>query len=582
MTRKSDLDLDTLLKALDRMQSSFAVYNNEFQLLYANAAARKAWPTHYSELEKGRSQEDAVKAEIRELFPHLSEDDLSNATAHAMEAQRTGEARELFARDGRIFRTHHEEVGDKGIVALGIDLTDLKAQEKKLDKLAKENFELANRDALTQLSNRRHFMAKVDGLVAECKDSRCEFAIGLIDLDGFKLINDVYGHPAGDELLKQTAMRLQDALGPDVLIARLGGDEFGIVIRGNYSRGVLEALGRKICDLLSIPIQLDREKVAIAASVGFASFPKAGDSRSILFKRADFALYHAKQNGKGLAIVFSSEHELDIRTQANLALRLHEADFEREFDVVFHPIFDARTRKVVGVEALARWQNPALGDVPPAQFIPLAEQSGQMTRLTPILLRKALECARDWPNPVCVSFNLSALELTSMRYARELLDIVKSARFPPERLVLEITETAMIRDTQGVTDILAMWRDERLRIALDDFGTGFSSLNHLARMPLDIVKVDRTFLDNIEQHDASSAVLKSICDLSRNLDLACIAEGVETPAQFEKVRDAGISLMQGYLFVEPLGRDQIANYIERQNRLLTPAYAPTIQKAVGS
>jgi len=564
MRREAELDLATLLKALDRMQSSFAVYDDSFQLLYANAAARDAWPTHYAELEKGRSQLDAVKAEIRELFPDLPNDNVANFAAFAVEAQRTGEVREIHARGGRIFRTHHEKVGDKGIVALGIDLTDLKAHQKKLQKLASENYKLANRDALTRLPNRRHFMSNIDELIDVQSGDVAEFTLGLIDLDGFKLVNDVYGHPTGDEMLRQTASRLQSILVTDVLLARLGGDEFGIVLKGRFSKPEIEKLGRDICADLARAYQLGTERVAVAACVGFASFPAAGDSRSVLFKRADFALYHAKQNGKGQAVVFSSEHELDIRNQAQLALRIREADLESELYVAFQPIFNAETKRAVGVEALARWHNPTLGYVSPAQFIPIAEQTGQMTRLTPVLMRKALRTARDWPDPIFLSINLSALEVTSIDYALELLAIIEASGFPAERLVLEITETAMIRDTQGVSQILDLWRDTGIRIALDDFGTGFSSLNHISRMPLDILKVDRAFLDDIEQRDASSAVLRSICDLSHNLDLICIAEGVETQPQFEKVQSAGIDLMQGYMLSRPLEEDDITRFLLSQ------------------
>ena len=563
MARKFDLDTNTLLEAIDRMQSSFAVYDNDFRLVYANAAARTAWPTLYSELANGRSQLDAVRGEIRRLFPDLPEDGVAEAAAYTLEAQETGEPREIHATDGRIFRTHHEKVGNDGTVAIGIDLTDLKAHEKKLQRLAKENFRLANKDELTGLSNRRHFMSVIDDLVGTSDTDDTSFSLVLIDLDGFKLVNDLFGHPVGDELLKETAGRLRERVGPDAILARLGGDEFGVVLVGNHEKDVLQNLGNNICSDLAEPFKLGTEQAQIAASVGVASYPISGKSRSVLFERADFALYHAKQSGKAQAVQFSKQHELDIKRRAALSLRLREADFDSEIHVEFQPILDAKGYCVIGVEALARWTNPSLGPVSPAEFIPLLEQSGQMSRVTPIVLRKALASARDWPSHVFLSVNLSAVEVSSLAYAEELVEIIESSGFPMTRTVIEITESAMIRDTDNVHDVLTFFRNQGIRIALDDFGTGFSSLNHLATMPIDILKVYRSFLQSIEHVSASADVLRAICDLGRNLNIVCIAEGVETDAQLETAQRAGIDSVQGFLLSTPLSRRDAKTFLDR-------------------
>ncbi|MEL7045116.1 MAG: EAL domain-containing protein, partial [Pseudomonadota bacterium] len=428
-----------------------------------------------------------------------------------------------------------------------------RSAKAQLQVYADENFEMANLDSLTGLGNRRRFSLDIDRLLDQGAAECPEFCVAMLDLDGFKLVNDAYGHPAGDALLAQTSERLKGCLEPGDTLARLGGDEFGLLCARTVSRAEIEALGQTICDSMSAPFDLGAISVQVTASVGFAAFPKAGKTRSELFERADFALYHAKENGKGHAVLFSAEHEFNIRQKANMELRLREAKLEDEFSVEFQPIMGSNSHQVFGFEALARWKSPSLGQIEPGSFIPLAEKSGLIRSLSPVLLEKALRLASEWSTSVFLSFNLSPQEVTSREYAQQLLTIIDRSGFAPERLIFEITETALDREVGQVTEVLNLFRRAGVRVALDDFGHGSSSFSRLAQMPLDVLKIDRSFLDESGfAHRQASAVLQSIADLSKNLNIFTIIEGVETQSQLDVVQAAGIDLAQGYYFSRPM------------------------------
>ncbi|MEM9758935.1 MAG: EAL domain-containing protein [Pseudomonadota bacterium] len=437
-----------------------------------------------------------------------------------------------------------------------------RAAKAQLQVYADENFEMANLDSLTGLGNRRRFSLEIDRLLDEETDGCPQFCVAMLDLDGFKLVNDAYGHPAGDALLVQTSERLKACLEPGDTLARLGGDEFGLLCARTMNREEIEALGQAICDALSAPFDLGAVTVQVTASIGFAAFPKAGKTRSELFERADFALYHAKENGKGHAVLFSAEHEFNIRQKANMELRLREANLEDEFSVEFQPIMGSNSHQVFGFEALARWKSPSLGQIEPGSFIPLAEKSGLIRSLSPVLLEKALRLASEWSTSVFLSFNLSPQEVTSREYAQQLLTIIDRSGFAPERLIFEITETALDREVTQVTEVLNMFRQTGIRVALDDFGHGSSSFSRLAQMPLDVLKIDRSFLDQTGfAHRQASAVLQSIADLSKNLNIFTIIEGVETQQQLDVVQAAGIDLTQGYYFSRPMPAEQVECFL---------------------
>lgn len=571
MAKSKDLDLTTLLEAIDKLESLFAIYDNDFNLVFANRASHEAWPDLYAALQQGCSQHEAIEKEITRQFPDRSPEEIAAFTEYAVKSASSGERGESRAQNGRIYRTWHEKMGDDWVVAVGLDLTDLKKQERQLSKLASENFNLANVDELTGLANRRHFVREIDRLLSDVGEAARGFCLCLMDLDGFKIVNDVYGHPMGDVLLKEVAHRLDSALGDDCVKARLGGDEFAILIQKEMDRTEIEDLAAMLREQIEQPYLVGDESVRVGASMGFVCYPDAGTARAQLLSRADFALYHSKQNQKGGATIFSAEHEEKVQRDGSLELALREADIDEEFYVLFQPLISAVTGETTSIEALARWQSPLVGAIPPAQFVPIAERSGYISKIAQSLFRKAVEVACTWPEHVSLSFNLSPIEVRSIDHVRALISIVEEADIAAGRIIFELTETAMIGQSAQVMEILRELKECGVKVALDDFGTGYSSLNYLSHMPLDIVKIDRAFLEGIEQSHASSSVLKSICDLCRNLGLTNVIEGVETELQAKHVKVAGVDMIQGYLYSRPITASDIEVFLEDKSDARTAA-----------
>lgn len=441
-------------------------------------------------------------------------------------------------------------------------------QHLRLQALNEENRKLANTDSLTGLSNRRQFLHEIDELVQRHELYASEFVVALLDLDGFKPINDVFGHPAGDQVLVQTAERLKVAFEDEpVTVARLGGDEFGLLFRKpGTDEQVLETV-RRACRELKKPFNFDEGSANLTATIGMARFPTAADTRSHLFDRAEYALYYAKQHSKAEPVFFSHEHERLIFANSAMEQALRHADLEKEMTVEFQPVLDLSAGHSRGVEALARWYSPQLGRVRPDLFIKAAENIGMIGHLTEVLFRKAVAEAVHWPADLILSFNLSAISLTSAGPVQRLLSIADRAGMPSHRLMFEITESAVMKDFDSAQEVLAVIRNAGCRIAIDDFGTGFSSLAYVHRLPIDTLKVDRSFIRDLTRNEKSANVLRSILGLCENLEMDCIIEGVETQEQFDLVTDLGGVYIQGYYYSKPLsaGDTHMVLQIEFEN-----------------
>ena len=432
--------------------------------------------------------------------------------------------------------------------------------------LSDENFRLANLDSLTELPNRRRFFGNMSELIERCDQSGERFAVGLIDLDGFKPVNDIYGHAAGDRVLIEAGQRLREALPENVFLARLGGDEFGMLVEGNPSKGDVIALGEMVCAILQVRFSLPNASAQVAGSVGFACYPEAGTSPNQLLERADYALYHGKSHRRGRPTLFSAEHETAIRAYSTIEQCLRRADLDTEFFLEYQPIIDVAAGRVVAFEALARWHSPQLGRVSPADFIPVAERSDQISRLTQHLLRRALAAAEKWPADVRISFNLSVRDLTSEETALSLVTAVNGSGLPPSRLDFEITETALMRDFAKACEALRLFRALGAGISLDDFGTGYSSLSYVHRLPLDKIKIDRSFISEVVHDEASRKIVKSMLDLCRNLNVIAVVEGVETDEQVTVLRALGCHQMQGFLFGRSMPEAETARFLARFGR----------------
>jgi diguanylate cyclase (GGDEF)-like protein len=436
--------------------------------------------------------------------------------------------------------------------------TILSAQHQELQRLNEENHQLALTDSLTSLPNRRKFYADLDALTKDA--AALPFAVGVLDLDRFKPINDTYGHQIGDRLLIAIALRLRETASPACRVYRLGGDEFGLIdfdVEG-FERGC-----ERVLQQIHAPLQIGEIVISVGGSLGIAHYPDAGTTAADLFDRADYALYHAKHANGGGVCVFTASLETAVRADRAIEVALQASRFEDELSVVLQPIIELATGRLGAVEVLARWTSPLLGEVSPAEFIAIAERSTVIHSITRTVIRKGLQAAQQLPDDVGVSFNISACDLTSATTLAFIRREIECAGIQPERIWIEVTETAVMRNADAAAEALSAFRDLGVRIALDDFGTGYSSLSYVHRLPLDKIKIDRSFVKDVgrEQGDKITAAVITLC---HTMGLECVAEGVETRAQAELLKKAGCEHAQGYLFSKPLPLDVL---LERHARL---------------
>ena len=444
--------------------------------------------------------------------------------------------------------------GYQGFCKLIRSQAALAAKQKETERLNAENERLAHTDALTGLPNRRFFFSRLEELIDDIEGADKVFAVGVVDLDRFKLINDTYGHQLGDLLLTEVGNRLKslDIAGLD--ICRLGGDEFGFLYKASQEEAA--KTGQVICDAISKPYRISDIRMTVGASCGIAFYPEAGSSAHVLFDRSDYALYNSKTSSRGRVTVYSADHEARIRSDRAIESALHRADLDKEFKVYFQPVVSLSDRMIVGFESLARWQNPALGAIPPSEFIPIAEKTGLIHRLTLNLFAKAVQQIQTLPGELCLSFNLSAHDITSSETVAALLEIIRSNDLDPHLVTFEITETSVVGSYEAAAACLTTLRAAGVKLALDDFGTGYSSLGYLHRLPIDCVKIDRSFIAGIDDPVAKN-VVTSIVGLCQSMEMLCVLEGVETQNQLEAAELLNCRLVQGYHFAAPMPFEEI-------------------------
>ncbi|SQG00437.1 diguanylate cyclase/phosphodiesterase [Paucimonas lemoignei] len=442
------------------------------------------------------------------------------------------------------------------------DFTRLVNMQARTEKLSNENQQMANLDSLTGLANRRKFFTRLDSMLAEARLNNQRLAVGLIDLDGFKPVNDLYGHSVGDKLLYQVGKRLTGLLEDGVHLARLGGDEFALIIPDAKCDAQLLAFGEKICARMREPFILVDIPIQISASLGLATFPDLAGCDTEIYEYADYALYQSKRHRPGTVCLFSAAHRQQLNRQGLTEQALRRAELDDEFYLVFQPIVDIHTQRTVAFEALARWQSPELGNVQPSEFIPIAERIGMVNRLTVPLLTKALQAAVTWPKGIRLSFNLSAHDCGSEDAAQQIARIIQDSAFDPSCVDLEITETAVIQDLAQTQRAIALFRGLGCGISLDDFGTGYSSLSQIHALSLTKLKVDRTFVTDIHLNPASFKIVKSLLALCADMQLECIVEGVETDAELNALKSLGCARAQGYLFSRPIPSKEIEPWFD--------------------
>jgi diguanylate cyclase (GGDEF)-like protein len=439
-------------------------------------------------------------------------------------------------------------------------------RQQEMQILSDENQRLAYLDAVTGLPNRRSFLARLDETIMASRLEPMRFAVALIDLDGFKSVNDVHGHAAGDELLIEVGQRLKGLATSHVFLARLGGDEFGLILTSVASDDEITIFGEAVLARLRAPCRVNDAIVVVAGSMGVAIHPQAGHTAADLFKRADYALYYIKQTQKGRIVIFSESHEIVVRRNARIEQALRRADFEEELDLVYQPIIDTVTNRVLAFEALARWHNPDIGPVSPQIFLPIAERRQLMGRVTETLLVKALQAARPWPRYVTLCFNLSACDVMSPAIMHAVKRIVLRSGIDPSRIEFEIAETAAMEDFAQIAESIGLLRDLGARIALDNFGSGFSSLGRLLLLKVDKIKLDKTFVSALGRGRTGASIIQSVVGLCGELGIDCVIDGVETEFQRAVLQGLGCRWMQGYLFSKPISSSSLAALLMEDGR----------------
>jgi len=421
--------------------------------------------------------------------------------------------------------------------------------------------ELAHQDTLTGLPNRRRF-EKVFADLTESADMDMYRGVFMLDLDGFKPINDVYGHSFGDGLLRIFADRLVEVVGDTGIVARLGGDEFAVVTPPLAKKEDAAGLANRIIKRIDDRFNLDGRQVAIGTGIGISIFPDDGYSSAELLRRADIALYRAKNAGRSSFRFFEVEMDASILHRTLLEQRLRAALKAQEIKPKFQPILDLSTKKVVAFESLARWTDQDFGNVPPSQFIPIAEESSMISELSAFLLEESCKAAVTWPEHISLNFNLSAVQLRDESLPEGIAEILGRTGLPAKRLTLEITETSLVKDPEMAKDILESLAASGITIALDDFGTGHSSLSYLRDFPINKVKIDRTFTATMDHDPESNAIIRAILGLSKGLDIEVVAEGIESAELVEALTDNGCQYGQGYFFGEAAPAEQAVRLVD--------------------
>jgi diguanylate cyclase (GGDEF)-like protein len=427
---------------------------------------------------------------------------------------------------------------------------------------------LAHNDALTGLVNRTQFRERLQTALAAPPGEAAPLAVLLLDLDGFKQVNDTRGHAAGDQLLRVVAERLQAVARRTDVVARLGGDEFALVVGGIATRDELEPMLSRLDLALSRGARVAEQTVSVRASIGVAFFPSDAADVDTLMRHADAAMYAAKHEGGQRWRFFDTSLVEVERRRGALAVDLRDAVARGELRLEFQPQVDSSTFEVRGFEALLRWQHPEHGAVPPSEFVAVAESAGLMVPIGEWVLDEACRHAREWPAAPIVSINVSAKQLAAPGFVERVRSAARG--LAPDRVELEITESALVEDTDAAVATLRALRESGFRLALDDFGTGYSALGYLRRFPFDTLKIDRSFVTDLASDGEAQVIVDTIVAMARSLGLRTVAEGVESRVEATMLRDKGCTLLQGWLVSRPLPAASVAPFLAHWHEVARP------------
>jgi diguanylate cyclase (GGDEF)-like protein/PAS domain S-box-containing protein len=437
----------------------------------------------------------------------------------------------------------------EGFRGVGSDVTEIRQTQERLTHLA-------NVDVLSGLPNRGRVRQLLGEALRSATSGNVPCAIMFLDLDGFKPVNDTFGHPKGDAVLRAVAKRLVDEVAADGHVGRMGGDEFAIVVTDAQSRRKVETLADRIIQAIKEPYVVDQTEISIGVSIGCAFGPIDGATVDDLILKADLALYQAKDAGRGCARYFSSELQSVQDDRMRLESDLRQAIASNQFHLAFQPLVNAKTQKLIGFEALIRWNHPQRGFVPPNVFIPVAEESGLMPVIGEWVIDEACRAAATWPEPITVALNISPKQIVLPALPNTVSEALARYKLPGNRIELEVTEGVFLGDNGATLDTLKRLRALGVGIALDDFGTGYSSIGYLNKAVFHKLKIDGSFVREAGSRPENVAIIQSIVQLAKSFRMSITAEGVETAEDFERMRDLGCDTIQGYLFGKPLSYER--------------------------
>jgi diguanylate cyclase (GGDEF)-like protein len=558
-----NLQLDS---ALNNMSQGLCMFDAQQQLMVSNALYARMYGLTPEDVRPGTQLREIVEKRIaRGTFAGSSPADyvrdvvdgrIVQASAHSNHAAsepglvtpNSRHVRELS--DGRIIEVVNHPIEDGGWVATHEDITDRARAEQRVTHMAEH-------DMLTGLPNRARLCQELDRALARAEDGQ-QLALLYLDLDHFKRVNDAFGHGVGDELLRVASDRLRGCVRETDMIARLGGDEFAVLQSPIRDPAEAADLAMRIDSALRAPFDLKGYQALVGVSIGISVAPRDAVERDHLLRNADLALYGAKESGRGTYHFYGPELDTRMMARQQLETDLRGALADGQLELHYQPIIDLQTNAVVACEALLRWHHPVRGMVSPAEFIPIAEESGLIRPLGEWVLRRACHQAAAWPQHVHVAVNLSPAQLKAGSLVQLVTNALASSGLSPRRLELEITETVLMQNTAATLSTLHQLRGLGVRIALDDFGTGYSSLSHLRGFPFDKIKIDRSFVESITEKEDCVTIVQAVTAMAHRLGMRTTAEGVETEDQRQKLRELGCTEMQGYLFSRPQPVDQLA------------------------
>ena len=569
--RLRDIYLDTVLKArdisyladqfdaaLNNMPHGLAMLSASGEIVVINSRLNHFLKTN---LDPRRCHHTLIDLfEDAEIAGRLDNQSQETAKQLALWSSTSfGEEHTLELLDGRILSVKCQPMGNGGAVLVFEDITEGKLAQQRINQLARF-------DSLTGLPNRAEFLEQAEAIL-KSSILECESALMFLDLDQFKQVNDTLGHAIGDMLLCQVAKRLLNQIRKNDLVARFGGDEFVILLREISDRNDAQFVAAAIIEVLSKPYEIEDHLLQITASIGISFTPVSSLDVGPLLRDADMALYQAKADGRGRSRVFELEMEEKVRTRQLLELDFREALTHNHFELHYQPIYNIDSKTFTICEALLRWKHPIRGWVSPGVFVPLAEEMGLIGELDDWVLRRAcLDCGK-WPREVRVAVNISATHFRDAKLAQTIVQALQSASLPAERLCIEITETALLSNILTARSNLSQLSQLGVSIALDDFGTGYSSLSYLHSLPLNKVKIDRSFLLDLEKSERVQNLLAAVVRLSVDLGLEVVIEGVETPEEFALIcAKTQVDAIQGFLFARPMPGSLIPKFLEAEIR----------------